>query len=340
MSWSLQHVLALSFAGRLTSAAIRDLVTAHDGLEEALEAIGRHPMDIMEQADKQLHRCASLGVDVITFSDPRYPHRLLTIDRYPAILFIRGSLPPESAPSIAVVGTRACTVHYGKPVTDMFVEEWTHRGCVIVSGLANGIDFLAHEAALRHHGQTIAVIASGIDRITPIPANNLSDRIVAEGGCIISEHACGIAAQPPYFPARNRIISGLSDAVIVIESKIKGGALITADFAQKQRRPLFAVPGPITSTRSEGCHALIRSGAAQCLVKAEDLASVVAFDRVDQFPQQSEPIPGLDDGEQHLVDTIAERWQCTISEALSRLLALEMEGRVQQLPGGRFVARR
>lgn len=332
-------IIALSFAGRLTSAEVRELVCAHTCLTSALEAIGRHPMDLQEQAERQLERCTELGISIIAFNDPLYPLRLCAIDTHPALLYVKGVLPPETESSIGVVGTRSCTIHYGKPVTETFVEEWTRRGCIIVSGLANGIDMIAHETCLRHGGKTIAVIASGIDKITPIPANDLSDRIAQNNGCVITEHACGIKAQPPYFPARNRIISGLSDAIVVIESKKKGGALITADFATKQGKSLYAVPGPINSTRSEGCNALIKSGQAQILTTADDLSNDVHLSHHQEPLSNSCSILGLDDGEPHLVDELASRWQCTISDALSRLMTLEMEGKVQQLPGQRYVGR-
>ncbi|HLP27605.1 MAG TPA: DNA-processing protein DprA [Candidatus Didemnitutus sp.] len=332
-------IIALSFAGRLTSAEVRELACAHTTLTSALEAIGRHPMDLGEQAERQLERCTELGISIIAFNNLRYPVRLNSIDNFPALLYVKGALPPEYESSVGVVGTRSCTIHYGKPVTEMFVEEWTCRGCTIVSGLANGIDMIAHETCLRHGGRTIAVIASGIDKITPIPANDLSDRIAANNGCVISEHACGIKAQPPYFPARNRIISGLSDAIVVIESKKKGGALITAEFASKQGKALYAVPGPINSTRSEGCNALIRSGQAHCLTTADDISNDVNLSHSQEPLTNSCSIPGLDDGEPHLVDELASCWQCTISEALSRLMSLEMEGKVKQLPGQRYVGR-
>lgn len=335
----LNEIIALSFAGRLTSSEVRELATKYGTLDDALEAIGRHPMDLLEQADAQLEKCGEVGVEVISFSDDRYPGRLMGIDNHPALLYVKGTLPNEQSGSIAVVGTRACTVHYGQPVTEMFVEEWTRRGCVIVSGLANGIDMIAHEASLRHSGTTIAVIASGLDKITPINANKLSDRIAGANGCVISEHACGIKAQPPYFPARNRIISGLSDAIVVVESKAKGGALITADFAIKQGRPLWAVPGPITSSRSQGCHTLIQTQKAQCLVHPDDLAQHVNFNDSYIAPNPTERIHGLDDGEPHLIEEISQVWQCTIPQALARLMSLEMDGKVQQLPGQRFVAR-
>jgi DNA processing protein len=335
----LNHIIALSFAGRLTSAEVRDLACTHTTLNDALEAIGRHAMDLEEQAERQRERCDELGITIIAFNDPRYPHRLRAIETHPALLYVKGALPDEGESSVGVVGTRSCTIHYGKPATEMLVEEWTKRGCTVVSGLANGIDMIAHETSLRHGGKTIAVIASGIDKITPIPANDLSDRIAQNNGCVVSEHACGIKAQPPYFPARNRIISALSDAIVVIESKTKGGALITADFAIKHGKGLYAVPGPINSTRSEGCNALIRSGDAHCLTHADDIADHVNFSHTQEPLTNTCSIPGLDDGEPHLVDELAACWQCSISEALSRLMSLEMEGKVQQLPGQRYVGR-
>jgi len=336
MAWTLREIIALSFAGKLSSADVRQCVLRHDTLEAALEAIGRHPMDLLDQGDLQLEQCSNEGIQPIAFNDVRYPARLFNITNFPALLYVKGKLPLETASAIAVVGTRSCTVHYGKPVTEMFVEEWTRSGCVIVSGLANGIDMIAHETSLRFGGRTIAVIASGINKITPIIANKLSDRIADNGGCVVSEHACGIKAQPPYFPARNRIISGLSDAVVVVESKSKGGALITADFATKQHRPLYAIPGPITSTRSQGCNTLIRERLAQCLTHPTDLSRVVTLHPAPSAQDHS-PISGLDDGEPHLIDELAERWQCNISEALSRLMQLEMEGKVRHLPGQRYV---
>lgn len=293
-------------------------------------------MDLPERATEQIDRCKQLGVEVLVWHDPRYPTRLLGIASPPAVLFVRGALPQPTLPMLAIVGTRSCTIHYGKPVTEVLVESWTKRGAVIISGLAHGIDTVAHETTVRVRGSTVAVIASGIDRITPIVAQRMADRIVEAGGCIVTEHPCGVAALPPAFPARNRIISGMSDAVVVVESKRRGGALITADFARQQQRPLYAVPGPITSTRSEGCNALLADGTARMLTCADDMRELPEL--VTQ-PPAFECIDGLDTGTPRHLDEIAMLWNCSASETMRRLLDLELEGRITRLPGNTFLAR-
>ncbi|MBU3699222.1 MAG: DNA-protecting protein DprA [Candidatus Kapabacteria bacterium] len=329
-------IVALRLIARLPNDTIRNLSSECSDLDDALQRIGRHPMDLFDRANQQLERCRQIGVRVIPWNDEHYPRRLLEIGSPPAVIFVRGGLPDESRPTLAIVGTRSCTIHYGKPVTDVLVESWTQRSAVIISGLAHGIDTVAHEATLRMRGITVAVIASGIDRITPVVAQRLSDRIVEAGGCIVTEHPCGVAALPPAFPARNRIISGMSDAVVVVESKSRGGALITAEFARMQGRPVYAVPGPITSTRSDGCNALIATGAARLLTSADDVAEL------PPMPAQRAPmetIEGLDTGSPRHVDDIAMLWNCSAAEAMGRLLDLELGGRVTRLPGNHFLAR-
>jgi DNA processing protein len=323
----LPSILALSLVAKLSSSEVITLAQRYATLDDALASIGRHPMDLEDQAAGVMDRCAAQGVDIITALDERYPVRLRSLDRRPAILYVRGVMPQEFAPSIAVVGTRSCSVHYGKVITDHFVDAWSSAGAVIVSGLANGIDTIAHEAAVRARGRTVAVIASGIDRITPRAAMRLADRIVEANGCIVSEHPCGVAALPPYFPARNRIISGMSDAVVVMESKAKGGALITADFAVDQGRPLYAVPGPVTSDRSAGCHALIRSGKAHLLQAPEQ---VLAADAVEADPATTRIVTA---------DEMAAAWGCSVADALVRLFEGELDGSARCLPGGRYLLR-
>lgn len=332
----LHATVALRLITRLANDEIRRLCSECRDLTDALERIGRHLMDLGERASEQLERCRQLNVTVLPWHDDRYPKRLQRIGSPPALIFVHGELPDDTEPSIAVVGTRSCTIHYGKPVTEVLVETWTQRGIVIISGLAHGIDTVAHECAVRTRGKTVAVIASGIDRITPVAAQNMANRIVAAGGCILTEHPCGVAAVPPAFPARNRIISGLSDAVVVVESKHRGGALITAEFARQQQRPLYAVPGPITSVRSEGCNALIASGMARMLTSASDVRELPA---APATPRLLEHIDGLENGTPRHVDEIAMSWTCTAAEALRRLLDLELEGRVIRLPGNHFLAR-
>lgn len=334
---SLRDVVALRFVPRLPNDELRRLTLECSTLHDALQRLGHHPLDLDELAERQLHRCHEVGVTVIPWTDERYPPRLREAISPPPVLFVRGNLPAPSLPSIGVVGTRSCTIHYGKPVTESLVETWVARTAVIISGLANGIDTIAHHTTVQRNGITVAVIASGIDRITPIAAQQLADRIVQAGGCIMSEHPCGVAALPPAFPARNRIIAGLSDAVVVVESKHRGGALITAAFARQQQRPVYAVPGPITSARSQGCHALIAHHAARVLTCADDVVEVPKL--AAELTLSHEAVLGFESGLPQHLDELAMAWSCSASDALRRVLDLELEGRITRLPGNRFLAR-
>lgn len=291
-------------------------------------------MDLEEQAADVIDRCNHAATDIISCVDVRYPSSLLHLASPPPLLYVRGMLPSRS--SIAVVGTRAHTIQYGQPVTEYVVREWTRAGCAIVSGLAQGIDTIAHETCVRHGGCTVAVIASGTDRITPRTAQDLSTRIIDTGGCIVSEHACGVKAYAPAFPARNRIIAALSSVVVVIESKARGGALITAQMACDIGVPVYAVPGPITSSRSVGCNTLIRDGHARALVHHLDVASHVtlATSRSDVCDAGWQP---CDTASAKGIDEIAHQWSCTIAEARTRLGLLELDGTVTVLPGGLYV---
>ncbi len=335
---SLPDLVALRLVARLTNDDLRRYASECTTLDEVLERIGHHALDLSEQARMQIDRCAACQVRIVAWHDASYPARLGVIGSPPALLFVRGTLPADHLPSIGIVGTRSCTIHYGKPVTESLVEAWVDRSAVIVSGLANGIDMLAHESTVRRRGITVAVIASGIDRITPIAAQRMADRIVETGGCVISEHPCGVAALPPAFPARNRIISGMSDAVVVVESKRRGGALITAEFARQQGRTVYAVPGPITSSRSDGCNALIASSCARMLTCADDLVEVPVGAAQGQL-RQDLAVEGLEGGTPRHLDELAVVWNCTASDALRRVLDLELDGRITRLPGNLFLAR-
>jgi len=337
VQWPLIDLVSLQLHGKLTNADRIRLVEQFPTLEDAFNSIGAFIIDRTD-AERCVEECLRNSVDVVTFWDDRYPRRLRAIDQPPPILYVAGTLPPEDAPSVAVVGTRSCTTQYGKPATEQLVRSWVARGCVIISGLANGIDTIAHEACVRSSGTTVAVIASGIGRITPINAQRLSERIRTTGGAVVSEHPYHVAALPPYFPARNRIISGMSDAVIVVESKSTGGALITADFAIKQQRTVWAVPGPITSSRSEGTNALINTGAARMLMRADDVLEElgVSDENNERAANTRRIVPPdlelLGDEPVH-IDRAAQLWSISISDAMIKLFEYELAGAVHQLPG-------
>lgn len=291
-------------------------------------------MDLEDLASEVMQRCEKNNVRLVSCVDASYPTSVRKLASQPPVLYTLGALPATL--SIAVVGTRAHTMQYGKPITEYLVAEWTKAGCEIVSGLAQGIDTVAHDTCVRHNGRTIAVIASGIDRITPRTAQDLSARILDAGGCIISEHPCGVKAYAPAFPARNRIIAALSSVVVVTESKAQGGALITAHMAREIGVPVYAVPGPITSTRSSGCNALIRDGHARMLTHPRDVAMHLGLSD-HQHALLNGGSVSADTSAAAGIDDIAHTWSCSIAEARTRLALMELEGTVTILPGGLYV---
>ncbi len=210
--------------------------------------------------DAELERAARLGVTLLSLDDAAYPPLLRAIPGAPPLLYVRGTLGPADDWAVAVVGTRSPTT-YGREAAYTLARDLALAGVTIVSGLALGIDTVAHEATLATEGRTVAVLGSGVD--LPYPARNrgLAERIIAQGA-LVSDYPLGTAPIAANFPPRNRIISGLSRATLVVEAGEQSGALITVNFALDQGREVFAVPGPIFFRQSAGCNQLIRDGAA------------------------------------------------------------------------------
>ena len=209
-------------------------------------------------------------MQIITLWDDIYPTLLKTIDNPPILLYIKGALQSKDAYSISIVGTRRCST-YGRICAENFVKTLTAHNIIITSGLAYGIDSVAHKETVKNKGITYAVLASGIDKIQSEVSQKLSEEIVSNGGAIISEYRCGTTSRPGYFPQRNRIISGISKATLVIESAKKGGSLITARFAQEQGREVFAIPGAIGSEKSAGCNWLIHNNTATLALSPQNM---------------------------------------------------------------------
>lgn len=204
-------------------------------------------------------RLKKLKIDVVFDHDKKYPSLLKQIDSHPRVLYTMGRLQAKDKKAIAIVGSRKMT-SYGKHVAAQFSEELARSKITIVSGMARGVDSEAHKGAIRVGGRTIAVLGSGLNNIYP-PENKTLSRKIIENGCLVSEYPLGYPAFPYNFVARNRIISGLSRAVMVVEGRIKSGTLLTVKHALDQGRPVFAIPGQINSPMSEGPHFLIREGA-------------------------------------------------------------------------------
>lgn len=213
-----------------------------------------------ENLNKYIEYMEKQKINIITINDKEYPQKLKQINDYPVYLYTKGNIDLLNKKSIAMVGGRNCT-NYGKQVAKDISNQLVKNNFVIVSGLAKGIDTFSHMGALKNKNSTIAVLGSSIDNIYPNENINLANKIIETGGLIISEYIVGSKLQRLNFPARNRIISGISDGVLVIEAGEKSGALITVDFALEQGKDVFAIPGNINNKFSIGCNEIIKEGA-------------------------------------------------------------------------------
>lgn len=219
--------------------------------------------------EDELRKLERAGARALTWMDAEYPSRLREIPQSPPVLFVRGSAGPEFEQAVAVVGTRHVTP-YGRQATEAFCEALAGHGAAVISGLARGVDAIAHRVALERGAPTVAVLAGGIDQVYPRENAGLAERI-AEQGCLISEYPVGIPARRDYFPRRNRILSGLARAVLVVEAGEGSGALHTANWAFEQGRDVFAVPGSVFSRQSAGTNQLIRENTAKLVATPEQL---------------------------------------------------------------------
>lgn len=275
----------------------------------------------------------------ISINDEQYPPQLREIAQPPKILYIRGHIPKDR-PMIAIVGTRRCTP-YGKRATEHIVRGLVRAGVVIVSGMANGIDTEAHKAALEAGGETIAVVGSGIDESVIYPRSNTNlAREIEEHGAVISEFDPYAKSETYFFPQRNRVISGLSLGVVVIESKERGGSLITSNFALEQDREVFAVPGGMYWETSAGPNNLIKQG-AKCVTCAEDvleelnipLPSKEEHKTIAKNPTEQKILDAIsgNPGAPIHIDTIVEKTKLSVNDVSSTLTLMELEDTVKNL---------
>ncbi|MGB2697647.1 MAG: DNA-processing protein DprA [Candidatus Zixiibacteriota bacterium] len=284
-------------------------------------------------------------IKFITYKDSDYPENLKTIYDPPPFLFVRGELKDEDKKALAIVGTRRASA-YGKNVAEKLASELVGRGVTIISGLARGIDSIGHFTALKGKGRTIAVFGSGLDVIYPQEHARLAQSIT-ENGALISEFPLGTKPLAENFPKRNRLISGLSLGVIVIEAPKRSGALLTAECALDQGREVFAVPGNIGSKKSEGSNALIKKGAA-LVTSVDDILSelkgVLGFTSEKEkiklettLSEEEKRVFSFLSLEPNHIDKIAKKSNFKIPQLLSVLLSLELKGLVKQLSGKMFV---
>ena len=289
-------------------------------------------------------RIQSLGVQVLTWDDDGYPRHLKEIDQPPPVLYIRGSLLPEDDWAVAIVGTRRVTA-YGRQVAEEVATTLAHSGVTIISGLARGVDSIAHQAAVNAGGRTLAVLGNGVDLVYPPENRRLASQIM-ERGALVSDYALATPPDGINFPPRNRIISGLSLAVIIVEAGMTSGALITASFAAEQGRDVFAVPGNINAPQSQGTNRLIRDG-AQPLLNPQDVLealnlTMVTEHRAIRVALPSDPVESrlyklLSQQPMH-VDEIRSQTNMPIEAVSAALAMMELKGMVRQVGGMNFVA--
>jgi len=306
-------------------------------LEAARCLAGPMPERIGALTHASLEWAAQAGNHLVLFGDPEYPPSLQHIADPPLLLYAKGDLNLLRREGVAVVGARNATLQ-GKSNARQFARALSGAGMPVVSGLALGIDAAAHEGGLDGPGGTVAVIGTGIDRIYPRRNAGLARRI-AEEGCLVSEFALGTAVQPEHFPIRNRIIAGMTRATLVVEAAARSGSLITAHAAITAGREVFVLPGSVLSPQSVGCHALIREG-ARLVATPEHLLEDLGLPMPDAAPAPIDQAAGwllAALGHDPIgADELATRLQLPPSDMQASLLALELAGVVERLPGGAF----
>lgn len=356
----LQYWLGFNLVKGVGPAKLQALINYYDRLEDAWEASeadlrrlgfdqrtihnlveGRRTIDL----EKRLAEVARAGISLLTWANPQYPSYLRQIPDAPPLFYMRGAITEADHWAVAVVGTRRLT-SYGRQTTRQLVEGLVQNGITIVSGLARGIDSIAHQTAVEMGGRTIAVLGSGLDCIYPPENRALAEQIAQNGqGAVLTEYAMGVQPEAKNFPPRNRMISGLSLGTLVIEAGETSGALITADFAMEQGREVFALPGNISSPSSKGTNRLIQKG-AKLVMGVEDILEELNISQVVEkvavraaLPASAEEIALM----AHLsaqpihIDELSRRAALPSSLVSSTLTLMELKGIVHQVGGMNYV---
>ena len=306
-----------------------------------VESLARYTALWKPQA--QYRRMREEGIEVILIGDERYPERLRRIPDAPYCLFVRGELPGADTPAVAIVGSRECSA-YGKYVAKVLGEALGKRGVTVISGMARGIDGISQEAALEAGGNSIGVLGSGVDICYPAQNRPIYERLIRTGA-VISTYPLGTPALPRNFPPRNRIVSGLADAVVVVEARAKSGTLITVDMALEQGREVYTIPGRCTDSLSMGCNRLLRQGAMVAtapediiedqrwesfLTKTPDNKAPAKASAVKLSPAAQEVYSALDmlpSTQDEIVTKLrAQKSICTIPQICQGLVELELKG--------------
>lgn len=336
-------------AKRVFEAKKGDLLRISGIGNTIIENFSKHG-ELFNRAESILNQAEKENAKIIFFNEEDYPSRLKNLYDAPAILYYKGNATLNHPRTIGIVGTRKMT-DYGRQITEDIVEGLRNHNVQIISGLAIGIDGVAHRSALKNNLSTVGVMANGVDSVYPSSHKKIAEQIL-ENGALISENPFGVKPLAQLFLARNRIIAGLSDVVIVVESAKKGGAMVSAEFANNYHREVFAVPGTLANRYSEGCNKLIQQNKALIYTSVEDIIEAMNWDvenADNQRVKEKEPqidlskltneeasvISVLKNGEMQ-IDDLSWQTQIPLNRLASLLLNLEFQGLVKAMPGKKF----
>ncbi len=355
-------MLALHFIPGIGDYIIRQLVSYCGSAEKVFKTpkgkllripgIGSVTADVILKgrpftlAEREIRIAEKEGVQLLFFTDKNYPSRLKQLNDSPSLLYVKGGVNFEVSKTVGIVGTRNAT-DYGKACVEELVHGLVPHGALVISGLAYGIDIQAHKQAVKNHLPTVGVMGSGIDVIYPTAHKEVVKKMIGDGG-IVTENRFGTKPDAHNFPARNRIIAGLADALVVVEAAARGGALITSDIANSYNKDVFAFPGNIGQSYSEGCNNLIKSNRACLITSIRDLEYVMNWSpgvadtkkrngtlSLESFEPDEQIILGvlLENKNQIAIDELSWRSGLPVNQLASLLLNLEFKGVISALPG-------
>jgi DNA processing protein len=359
------YQIALTLIPKIGDVLVRQLISYCGSAEQAFktpvpkllkipnigQVIAKNMQDksVLENAWKIIQEADKQGVELLFYTDKNYPNRLKQLYDSPVLLYYKGNADMNATRTVAIVGTRQST-EYGKQTTENIIQELSVYNPLIISGLAYGIDIVAHKSCLKNKVPTIGVMASGIDLIYPYQHKSTSIQMQELGG-ILTEQTFGTQPDPRFFPQRNRIIAGMSDVTIVVEAAVKGGALITAEYANNYHKDVFAVPGQIGKSFSEGCNKLIKENKAQIFTGLKDVIEALNWDldsnenakmqptEIDfsNFTEEESTVMSLlhKNDEMH-IDDLAWKSQIHVAKLSSLLLNLEFQGYIKSLVGKKY----
>jgi DNA processing protein len=355
-------LIALSMTPKVGPVLGKNMISYCGGIEGVFEQSKRHLLkipgigegivnlfkadDLLKKAEAEMNFISKNNIEILSYLDSNYPKRMLQIDSAPLILYYKGNAVLNHNRTVAIVGTRNPS-DYGKAMCEKIVEGLGVYKVLIISGLAYGVDAVAHRKSVEMDIPTLGVMGHGMDRFYPSDHSSLAKKMILNGG-IITEFTSGTKPDRENFPMRNRIIAGMSDVVVVIESKRKGGSIITADYANDYNRDVFALPGQVNEEKSEGCNKLIKQNKAHLIESASDIGYIMRWEELDaQKVIQPQLFVELEDDEVKMVNIIREAKEITIDALTHRmamspsavsgiLLNLEFKGMVRSLPGKKY----